>query len=99
MALNLLRGANTVEDSNPARVKGQEEVHTLSILTIEDSNTLSIELDTIPSPNQYSLEPRGSRTTVQLVLPVRSNHWPLRTALHHFLREKPFSKYLTRAFC
>jgi hypothetical protein len=31
MALNLLRGANTVEDLNPARVKAREEVHTQKI--------------------------------------------------------------------
>jgi hypothetical protein len=59
MALKLLRGANTIEDSNPARVKAREEVHTLRILIVEDSGTLSIESDTIPSPNQYSLEAKG----------------------------------------
>jgi hypothetical protein len=47
MALNLLRGANNVLDSNPARVKAREEVHLRSILITEDSNTLSIESDSI----------------------------------------------------
>jgi hypothetical protein len=28
----------------------------------------------ITSPNDYSLEPIGSRTTVQPVLPIRINH-------------------------
>jgi hypothetical protein len=51
------------------------------------------------SPNCTSLEPRGSRTTVQPVLPIRNNHYSLRKALHYFLRGDPFLKYLTRVFC
>jgi hypothetical protein len=47
MALNLLRGATDILDSNLARVKAQEEVHPRSILITEDSNTLSIESDSI----------------------------------------------------
>jgi hypothetical protein len=52
----------------------------------------------LTSPNEYGLEPRGSRTNVQPVLPIRNNHCSLRTALHYFLREDAFSKYLTRGF-
>jgi hypothetical protein len=74
MALNSLRGANNVLDSNPARVKAREEVHTRSILITEDPNMSSNEPDVTPSPNYYSLELRGIQTTVRLVLPVRNNH-------------------------
>jgi hypothetical protein len=35
---------------------------------------LSIETHAISSPNEHSLEPRGSRTNVQPVLPIRNNH-------------------------
>jgi hypothetical protein len=48
-----------VVDSNPARVKAREVVHTRSILIMEYSNTLSMELESIPSPNHYSLETKG----------------------------------------
>jgi hypothetical protein len=39
MALNLLRGANTVKDSNPARVKAQEEVQNLFFKYLENAST------------------------------------------------------------
>jgi hypothetical protein len=59
---------------------------------------LSIETHTISSPNEHRLEPRGSRTNVQPVLPIRNNHSSLRKALHYF-RDDTFSKHLTRDFC
>jgi hypothetical protein len=39
MALNLLRGANTVEDLNPARVKAREEVRNLLFKYLENAST------------------------------------------------------------
>jgi hypothetical protein len=59
MALNILRGAYNVPDSNPAGVKTREEVHTRSVLIPEDSNTLSNESKSAPSPNRYIPEPKG----------------------------------------
>jgi hypothetical protein len=93
---------NIGADSNPARVIARGVCHDWEIfisfiqeisISVECRNTHMYQYKLI------QLELRGSRTTVRPVLPIQSNHCSLRTALHHFLRDDPFFKYLTRAFC
>jgi hypothetical protein len=59
-----------VVDLNPARIEAREVVHMRSILIMEYTNRLSIESESIPSPNHNSLERKGSRTTVRLLLTI-----------------------------
>jgi hypothetical protein len=69
---------NTGAESNPARVIAREVRHVWNNVNFQMLKDIGIvfgiKLDTMTSPNQYSLELRGSRTTVQLVLPIRSDH-------------------------
>jgi hypothetical protein len=100
---NSLRGANTTEYRCGIRTRLVYYRKKWGTIDFQIFKYVSTSVDyrnrCLPSPNEYSLEPRGSRTNVQPVLPIRSNHCSLRTALHYFLRDDPFLKYLTRAFC
>jgi hypothetical protein len=71
MALNSLRGANNVLDSNPAHVKAREEVHSRSILIPEKSNTLGIESDSILRDLWLFRTGKTGRTLVRLPLSSR----------------------------
>jgi hypothetical protein len=82
---NSLRGENTVADSNPERVLSREIEARLIFKYSNISTSVEYQNRCFTTRNEHSLEPRGCRTTVQPVLPIRSNHCSLRTALHHFL--------------
>jgi hypothetical protein len=66
--------AFTVEDSNPASVLPRTTGRILFYFLKKCPKFLEYQSITSISPNLYSLELRGSRTSVRPVLPVRNNH-------------------------
>jgi hypothetical protein len=59
-----LRGAFTVEESNPARILARTTERILFLNIKNERISLSIECGTCTGPIKFGLELRGSQTTV-----------------------------------